>query len=374
MEFAFTAEQRLLQDAARSLFAAKGTSVDLRRLMESEAGYASSVWREFGDLGWIGILAPERFGGLALGMVELAIIQEQAGFTLYPSPLLPTVGLALPAILASANEAQCAAILPSIVAGERTVSLAYTGHAGIRGQVDAILKDGRKGLRLSGEANFVPYGHAVDTLVITAQSSDGLSLVVLPRETPGLSAERVTYMDPTRAMARLRFDEIAIPKEVVLGALGKANDTLERALDLATIALAAEQVGAAEKCLTLALDHAKHRVAFGRPIGGFQAIKHLLADMVVQIESARSAAYYAACIADEATGASTLAEAASVAAVHCAEAFYRVAADTIQIHGGMGFTWEHDAHLYFKRARCSQSMFGDAAFHCERVAQRMEGA
>jgi alkylation response protein AidB-like acyl-CoA dehydrogenase len=374
MEFAFTAEQRLLQETARDLFAAKGASAEMRRLVETNTGFAPPVWQQLAKLGWAGVMVPEHLGGLGLGMVELAIIQEQAGFTLYPSPLLTTVALALPAILAASDELQLRAILPPILAGERTVSLAYTGRAGVRDRIDAVLENSANGLRLSGAAGFVPYGHAVDSLVIAARTDGAMTLLMLPRETPGITAERITYMDPTLPMARIRFDDVIVPRNAVLGALGEGSLALGRALDLGTILLAAEQVGGAEKCLALSLEHAKQRIAFGRPIGGFQAIKHMLADMVVQIESARSAAYYAACIADEAAGAPALAEAASTAAVHCGEAFYKVAADTIQIHGGMGFTWEHDAHLYFKRARCSQRLFGDPAFHCERIARAMEAA
>jgi alkylation response protein AidB-like acyl-CoA dehydrogenase len=373
MEFAFTTEQSLLQDTARDFFAAAGGSARIRALADSEVGYAPDIWRALASgLGWAGTVVPERLGGLGLGMVELAIIQEQIGFTLYPSPFFATVGLALPAILAAGDEAQQQMLVPAIVAGDRTASLAYTGRTGAPSAIEAVIEEGTSGLRLVGEAGFVPYGHAVDWLIIAARSrgaGDGISLILLPRETPGITAERLVYLDPTQAMASLRFDAVTVPDDAVLGGLGKGQPALQRALDLGAIALAAEQVGGAERCLAMSTEHARQRVAFGRPIGGFQAIKHLLADMVVQVESARSAAHYAACIADQETGESALAEAASMAAVHCSDAFYRSAADTIQIHGGMGFTWEHDSHLYFKRARCSQGMFGDPSFHCERMAQ-----
>jgi alkylation response protein AidB-like acyl-CoA dehydrogenase len=374
MEFALTTEQSLLQDTARSFFAAKGDSARIRTLMEGKVGYAPGIWRELAtDLGWAGLAVPERLGGLGLGMVELAIIQEQAGFALYPSPFLATVGLALPAVLAAGSEAQQQALVPPIVGGERTASLAFTGPTGVPGAIAAVIESHSDGLRLFGEAGFVPYGHSVDWLVVAARvqgADDGISLAVVPRETPGIIAERVTYLDPTRAVARVRFDGVAVPSDAVLGSLGAGQAALQRALDLGAIALAAEQVGGAEKCLAMSTGQARQRVAFGRPIGGFQAIKHMLADMVVRVESARSAVYYAACLANEEDEA-VLAEAASMAAVHCSEAFYRSAADTIQIHGGMGFTWEHDAHLHFKRARCSQGMFGDPAFHCERMARAM---
>lgn len=370
MDFAFTTEQALLQDSARDFFAAEGGSARMRALAESPPGYDRDVWRRMAaGLGWAGLAVPEGLGGLGLGMVELAIIQEQSGAALYPSPLLATVGLALPAIVAGAGGQQRAALLAPIVAGERTASLAYAGRAGIPGAVDAVLERRAGRLALSGEAGFVPYGHAVDLIVVAARSDDGLRLVAVPRETPGLEADRVTYLDPTRPMARLRFQAVPVNEGMILAGDGPA--ALRRALDLGTIALAAEQLGGAERCLALATEHAGQRVAFGRPIGSFQAIKHMLADMVVRIETARSAVYYAACIADEDGGPEALAEAAAMVSVHCGEAYYRTAADTIQIHGGMGFTWEHDAHLHFKRARCGQTMLGDAAAQCERVALAM---
>jgi alkylation response protein AidB-like acyl-CoA dehydrogenase len=280
----------------------------------------------------------------------------------------------LPAILAAGDEAQKQALIPAIVAGEKTASLAYAGHAGVPGVVDAVIEKMEGSLRLSGEAGFVPYGHAVDWLIVAARTAgrdEEVSLVLLPRQSPGIVAERVTHLDPINAVARIRFDAVMLNEDSLLGGLGNGGRALRHVLDRGAIALAAEQVGGAEKCLSLSVEHARQRVAFGRPIGGFQAIKHMLADMVVRTESARSAVYFAACIADEEPGESILCEAASMAAVHCSDAFYRTAADAIQIHGGMGFTWEHDAHLYFKRARCTQGMFGDPAFHCERMARAM---
>jgi alkylation response protein AidB-like acyl-CoA dehydrogenase len=375
MEFAFTTEQSLLQDTARGFFEKAGGSARIRSVSDGAAGYLPEIWREMSTtLGWGGLLVPERLGGLGLGMVELAIIEEQIGAALYPSPFFATIALALPAILAAGDEAQQRALIPAIMAGERTASLAFTGRAGVPGAIDAVLERRDGGLCLSGEAGFVPYGHAVDWLVVAARTGDrdgGISLALVPRRSPGIVAERATYLDPTQAIARITFDGVVVPDDAVLGGLGIGGAALQRVLDRAAIALAAEQVGGAETCLALSLDHARQRVAFGRPIGGFQAIKHMLADMVVRIESARSAVYYAACVADEEPGEAGLAEAASMVAVHCSDAFYRTAADAIQVHGGMGFAWEHDAHLYFKRARCGQSMFGDPAFHCERMARAM---
>ncbi|MDB5393974.1 MAG: acyl-CoA dehydrogenase [Rhodospirillales bacterium] len=375
MEFVFTTEQSLLQDTARSFFEKVGGSAQIRRASQKEAGYLPEIWREIAaTLGWGALVVPERFGGLGLGIVELAIIEEQIGATLYPSPFFATIVLALPAILAAGDEAQQRALIPAIVAGERTASLAYTGRAGVPGAIDAVIERTDGKLQISGEAGFVPYGHAVDWLVVAARTADRdgrISLVLLPRQSPGIVTERVAYLDPTHAVARIGFDSVAVPDGSVLGGLGSGDAALQRVLDRGAIALAAEQVGGAEKCLALSVEHAHQRIAFGRPIGSFQAIKHMLADMVVRIESARSAVYFAACMADEEPGEAGLSEAASMAAVHCSDAFYRTAADTIQVHGGMGFTWEHDAHLYFKRARCTRGMFGDPAFHCERMARAM---
>jgi alkylation response protein AidB-like acyl-CoA dehydrogenase len=218
-------------------------------------------------------------------------------------------------------------------------------------------------------------GHSAELLLVVARPpsapSDGdLSIFIIPAATPGLERRPLVTMDMTRKQGEVSLREVRLPGSALLGEAGKSGErTLARALDLAKVALAAEQIGGAQRCLDMSVEYAKTRVQFGRPIGSFQAIKHKLADMFVQVESARSASYYAAWAA--AHSEDDLPSAAALAKAYCSEAYFQVAAECIQIHGGVGFTWEHDAHLFFKRAKSSETMFGDAAFHRAIVAQQM---
>jgi alkylation response protein AidB-like acyl-CoA dehydrogenase len=219
---------------------------------------------------------------------------------------------------------------------------------------------------------YVVDGHCADLFLVTARLPDtageaGLALFAVPGDAPGVVRRPLTTLDLTRRQAEIALEGVRVGAEAALGAPGDAFPALERARDLAAVALAAEQVGGAQRCLDLAVAYAKERVQFGRPIGSFQAIKHKCADMMVDLESARSAAYYAACAADE--GSDELASAAAAAKATCSDAYFRCAADCIQIHGGVGFTWEYDIHLYFKRAKASETLLGEPAFHRERIAR-----
>ena len=379
MDFLFTQEQEQLREVSERFFAARGDSLRLRTLFASKLGFAPEVWREVvDDLGWTGIGVPEEFGGIGLGTVEIAIIQEALGASLYPLPLLATVGMAIPAILAAGSPAQRKGLLPDIASG-RIATLACCGEDGLPQRIDALITPEGTGFRLEGAAGFVPFGHAADLLIVAARnpaSSDHVSLVALDRNMSGLTVTRPVSMDIARPIARLQFDDVHVSAEAVLGRHRHAARALACARDIAAIALAAEQIGGAARCLEMSVAHAKQRVAFGRPIGGFQAIKHMLAEMTLLVETGRAAVHFAARAADDAAADGNfeaLAQAASTAKAYCSEAFFRCAADTIQVHGGMGFTWEHDAHLYFKHARCSATELGDPAWHRERVARSMLG-
>jgi len=224
------------------------------------------------------------------------------------------------------------------------------------------------------EARFVLDGHCADLLVVAARregstETDDVSLLAIPASTAGVERRALPTLDQTRRLAALRLDEVRVPRSMLLGEEGGAAAPLRRTLDLAAVALAAEQVGGAQRCLDLAVEHAKSRVQFGRPIGSFQAIQHKCADMLLLVESARSASQWAACVAAE--DPDQLALAASLAKAYCSEAYFRCAAECLQIHGGVGFTWEYDVHLHLKRAQGSQVFLGDPAWHRERVAQRI---
>jgi alkylation response protein AidB-like acyl-CoA dehydrogenase len=370
MNFALTAEQTELKKAAARFLATHCASARVRAATESACGYDEDAWgRAARELGWASLVVPEAHGGAGLGWVELAVLMEEAGRSLACMPLLSTACLATNALLAAGSEAQQQAWLPRIAAGEATAALAFAEEP--RALPLAIeTTAARKGdaWELTGEKRYVVDGAAADVLVVTAREAGtsgdgGVAMFVVDATVTGVRRERVTTVDPTRAMATVRLDAARVPGDARMG----DARALRRALDRAAVALAAESLGGAQRCLEMATEYAKARVQFNRPIGSFQAIKHTLADMLVAVETARSAAYYAAHVAQSGSDAQ-LAVAAPLAKTCCTEAFFRCAADNVQVHGGIGFTWEHDAHLYLKRARASLSLLGSSANDRERVA------
>jgi alkylation response protein AidB-like acyl-CoA dehydrogenase len=379
VHLAFTDEQALIRDTAHEFCAEHGERARVRRAIESPLGYDEATWRAIGEeIGWCGIALPGEFGGAGLGAVELAILCEQMGRVLLPSPFLATVALAAPAIALAGTDAQRERVLPGIAAGRTRATLAIANAAGAPG-LDGIgphLERSRRGWRLDGAAGFVVHADAADLLVVAAraagsQGADGVSLLLVAPDDAGVSIERLTMLDQTRPMSHLRFDAVVLAPDSILGEAGEAGPALATALACARTALAAEQLGGAEAVLDIATEHAKTRVQFDRPIGSFQAVKHRLADMMVATEAARSAAYYAACAVDELPD--ELEEAAAVASAWCSETFSECAAGMIQLLGGVGFTWEHVAHLYFKRARAASTLLGTPAWQRERIAKRLLG-
>jgi alkylation response protein AidB-like acyl-CoA dehydrogenase len=377
MEFAFTHEQEALRETARAFLAQHSSSAHVRRCMEGELGHDPETWKRMAELGWPALLIPESYGGLGLGFVELAALLELQGEFLLCSPYFATQCLAVPLLLAAASEEQRSELLPPLAAGRRLATLAWSGPAGGESPacVEATARSHAGGFELSGRARYVVDGALADLLLIAARlpgssGDEGISLFAIDATQPGVVRRALSTLDATRRLAEIELCGAQAPRGSLLGEEGAGAAALGRALDLARIALSAEQVGGAQRCLDMALEHAKSRVQFGRPIGSFQAVKHTCADMFVRVESARSAAYYAACIAgDEAEH--DLALAASLAKAACSEAYFQCAADCLQIHGGVGFTWEYDVHLHLKRARAGRSLLGDPASHRERVACRI---
>ena len=377
MDFAFTEEQQALRRTVRHFLASASSSKAVRAAMATEEGWDRETWQRLGaELGLTSLIIPEAYGGAGLGHVELVAVMEEMGRALVCAPFLSTVCLATSAILLAGSEAQKRELLPGIAAGETTATLAYTEANGRwdAGAIEAVVRCDHGDYLLTGVKTFVLDGHTADLLLVAARApetagEEGVSLFAVPAGAAGLTRRALPTMDLTRKQAELRLDGVRVPASARLGEEGHASRALARTLDLAAIALSAEQVGGAERCLEMAVEYAKTRVQFGRPIGSFQAIKHKCADMLVRTESARSASYYAGWAA--ATDAPDLAAAAALAKVYCSEAYFHCASENIQIHGGIGFTWEHDAHLYFKRARASEQLFGDPAYHRERVAREM---
>jgi alkylation response protein AidB-like acyl-CoA dehydrogenase len=365
----FSDEQQEFRGGVRRFLATRSPETEVRRLMATNDGYDPAVWRQMSDqLALPGLIIAEEHGGSGFGFVELIVVLEEMGGALLCAPYFATVVLGAGAILACGDEAARRALLPGIASGETIATLALSEDHG-RWDLDAVALEAASSAdswTLSGPKSYVLDGHCADLILVAARTPGGLSLFAVRGDAPGLERTLLPTIDETRKQARLEFHDTPA---TLVGAEGAAAPGLERTLDLAAVALAAEQVGGAQRCLDNAVAYAKDRIQFGRPIGSFQAIKHLCADVLVEVESARSAAYHAGWAADG--DSDELPVAASIAKAYCSEAFLHAAAANIQIHGGTGFTWEHHAHLYFKRAKTSELLFGGPAFHRERLAQRI---
>jgi len=369
VEFAFSEEQEELRATVRAFLDNKSPEVEVRRLMETTEGYDPAVWRQMGqELALHSLAIPEEYGGSGFTFVELGVVLEEMGRALLCAPFFSTVVLAANTLLHAGDEAAKTTYLPGIAAGETIATLAFTEPSGRWDEAGITTPATRSGdgWTISGTKSYVLDGHIADLILVAARTDAGVSLFAVDGNAPGLTRTPLTTLDWTRKQARLDFD--GVPATLV-GADGAGWTTLGTVLDLAAVALAAEQVGGAQKVLEMAVEYAKVRVQFGRAIGSFQAIKHKCADMLVEVESARSAAYYAMFCAAEMND--ELPAAAALAKSYCSEAYFHATAENIQIHGGIGFTWEHPAHLYFKRAKSSELLFGDPTYHRELLAQRI---
>ncbi|HVM09600.1 MAG TPA: acyl-CoA dehydrogenase family protein [Acidimicrobiales bacterium] len=369
MNFAFSEEQEELRKSVRRFLESKSPETEVRRLMETTEGYDQAVWNQMGqELGLQGLAIPEEYGGSGYSYVELIIVLEEMGRALLAAPYFSTVALAANAILQSGDDAAKKELLPGIAAGDTIATLAITEDNG-RWDLDGIqLQATGSGdsYTLDGHKMFVLDGHTANLIIVAARTGNGVSLFAVEGDAQGLTRTPLATMDQTRKQARLEFS--GTPARLI-GTDGGADQAITKTLDLAAVALAAEQVGGAQKCLEMSVEYAKVRVQFGRPIGSFQAIKHKCADMLLEVESAKSAAYYAGWAA--ADDSEELPTVACLAKAYCSEAYFHAAAENIQIHGGIGFTWEHPAHLYFKRAKSSELFLGDPAYHRELLAQRI---
>ena len=368
VKLAFTEEQEELRRSVRRFLADASPIGEVRRLMETPEGFDPAVWsRLAGELGLAGLHVPEACGGAGLGWVELMVVFEELGRSLACLPYLSTVGMAATALLASHDEDAQRELLPGIASGEVTATLAVAEDGG-SWEPEAVAAQARwsgSSWTIDGHKSYVVDGHTAGLVLVAARTPHGLGVFAVQGDAPGLTRAALPTLDQTRRLARLELT--GTPARLV--GEEDATEWLGRALDLAAVALAAEQVGGAQRCLDMSVEYARARHQFGRPIGSFQAIKHRCADMLLRVESARAAAYYAGWSAAE--DAADLPAVASLAKAYCSEAFFQVAAETIQVHGGIGFTWEHDAHLYFKRAKSSELLLGDPAHHRERMLQRV---
>jgi alkylation response protein AidB-like acyl-CoA dehydrogenase len=366
VNFAFSEEQEELRRYARQWLSERAASKNVRALMETDEGFDRGQWKELAEMGWQAMAIPEAYGGAGFGFLELVVLLEEQGAALLPAPFFSTVVLAANALLSSGSEAQKAAWLPRIASGEIVATVGWTEPNGRwdASGVEATAVPSGDGWRLHGTKSFVLDGHTADLLILAARTEAGVSFFLVPSGAPGLDRRRLVTMDMTRKQAEVVMDDV--PAEL-LGVDGAGEDLIRQLTRIASVALAAEQVGGAQRCLDMAVDYAKVRHQFGRPIGSFQAIKHKCADMLVLVESAKAAAYYAGWAVGEDND--EVATVAPLAKSYCSEAFFKCAAENIQIHGGIGFTWEHDAHLYFKRAKSSELMFGSPSHHRKLLAE-----
>lgn len=389
MDFAFTEEQLMIRDTAESFLAEVSTSEAIRAAMATDAGFDTELWQRIcADMYWQAIHIPEEYGGLGLGYVELVAMLEQMGRFLLCSPFFSTVCLGTNALIVAGTDEQKAEFLPQICEGT-TATLAYTGKAAgnFGGQwgseaVEAIAKKDGDNYLLNGTLRYVADGATAQLLIVAARAEgtsgdEGVSLFVLPADTAGVERTWTPTVDQTRKQGEIVLNNVTVAASALMGAEGEAAANLAKVVDLATVAVAAEQMGGAAQVMDITIEYTKERTQFNRPIAGFQAIKHMAADMMTRVEVARSGVYYAACVAQDALGlgeegqgelAAELPEAASVAKSYCSDTYFKNAGDAIQMHGGVGFTWEYDVHMFFKRAKSSEHFLGNGAYHRERLA------
>jgi alkylation response protein AidB-like acyl-CoA dehydrogenase len=368
MQFGLTETQQVLKNSAREFFSAVSPIGDVRRLMETPTAYDAALWQKMAHQGWTGIIFDEVYGGLGLGLVEMAVAVEEMGRVLLPGPYLSTVLLAGVAIDAAGNDEQKRRYLSRISMGDARATLALL-EASASWDPAAVQLDARptlEGFALNGRKMFVPDAAAADFLVCAARRGTDLGLFIVPHDAPGLTISPLPAIDETRKVYQVAFADVPVDEDDFLAIGDSAHDALERALAVATVALAAEMVGGMQRVMEIAVEYAKARKQFGKPIGQFQAVQHLCADMLLLTESSRSAAYYAAWALQE--RAPEAATAVSIAKAYASDAYREVGNRGIQVQGGMGFTWENNVHLYYKRAKASELMFGDAAYHRERIA------
>jgi alkylation response protein AidB-like acyl-CoA dehydrogenase len=375
MDFGFSPEQEMLRATARKFLENECTSTFVRERMAEAAGVTDDLWAKLAEQGWLGLVYPEEYGGSGLGFVDLTVLMEEMGRAVMPGPYFSTVVLSGLAILEAGSAGQKKEWLTRIAAGEAKAALAWTepnarwDAAG----VTTTARDAAGRFVLNGAKLFVLDAHLADVLVVVARTAEGksaeegVSLFLVPKGARGVDVKLLPTMDQTRKLCEITLTDVNVSGDALLGTKHEGWTPLARVIERATVALCAEMCGGAQRVLDMTTEYAKIRIAFGKPIGSYQGVKHKAADMLVDVENAKSLTYYAAWAVDENVPEAALA--ASMAKAYVSDAFRKVSGAGIQLHGGIGFTWEHDLHLYFKRAKSSEFTLGDATYHRERVAQ-----
>ncbi len=376
MDFGFSEEQEMLRSSARDFLAKEAPMTYVRKMMEDDRGYTDELWRKMAALGWMGLILPEAFGGAGLDFVDMVVVLEEMGRVVLPGPFFSTVILAGIAIAEGGSQKQKESYLPKIADGSLKATLAHLEPSG-RWDADGIqlvAKSDGGGYVLDGTKLFVPDANVADVLVVAGRApgskgTEGVSLFLVDAKAAGVTVTMLKTMDQTRKLGEVVLKGVKVGADALVGTAGDGWALLERVADRAKVGLAAEMCGGAQKVLEMSVEYAKVREQFGKPIGSFQAIQHKCANMLVEVESSKSITYYAAwAVANDVPEAPL---AAAMAKAYTSDAYRHTAGEGIQIHGGIGFTWEHDMHIFFKRAKSSEVTFGDATWNREIVAQKI---
>ncbi len=373
MDFGLSEEQEQLQSSVREFLARECPPAFVREVAKHDDGYPRGLYAQMAALGWTGLIIPEAHGGSGLGLLDLALLLEEMGRAALPGPFFSSAVLGTLALTYGGTVAQKRAWLPKLASGAVVATLALL-DAGDRLDAEGVKVRARKskgGYRLSGNMMFVTDAQVSELLIAVfrtgGRGEDGVTSFLVPRDTPGVAIKPLESVDLTRRPCEVEFRDVEVPASAVLGSEGNGWKAIARVLDAAAVALAADSLGGAERALEMAVEYAKVREQFGRPIGSFQAVKHLAAEMVAEIEPSRALVWYAAYAHDALPREA--AKAASMAKARLSDVYSRTANRAVQIHGGIGFTWEHDMHLWFKRAKWNEYAFGDATYHRERLAR-----
>jgi alkylation response protein AidB-like acyl-CoA dehydrogenase len=368
MDYSFTSDQQLLKNSARAFLDEHCKPAAVRLLWDDPRGESDTMWKEMAQLGWLGLSLPEPYGGSGLGMVESAILLEELGRAAYPGPYWPTA-LSAAAVEAAGTDAQKKRWLAAIATGDARATLAFL-DADLDWDPAAMTTRAEKtpkGWALSGTKRFVPWAHVANVLLIPARAPEGPTVFLVDPAAPGLTMSPVQGMDLATRWVQIDLDKVPVATDGLLGGLGQAAPLLTSLLRRGAVGAAAEMLGAARRCLDMAVGYAKVREQFGQPIGSFQAIRHKCSEMLLEVENSHSAVYYAAWALD--AKAEDEALAASVAKAYVGDAARKVCGEAIQVHGGIGFTWEYDLHIYFKRAKALEPMYGDVDYHREQIVR-----
>jgi alkylation response protein AidB-like acyl-CoA dehydrogenase len=376
LDFGFSEEQEMLRDAAKRFLADNCPTTFVRKMMADPTAHDRQFWSKLNELGWPGLLIPESYGGQAGTFLDMTVVAEEAGKALVPGPFFTAALLGAPLLIEGGSEAQKKDLLPRIARGEFIATLALAEAPGRFDSGGVQLKAAKSaaGYTISGEKFFVPDAHVANLMAVAVRTgapggADGTTVLLVPTDASGVTITQLKTVDMTRRLCHVKFDGVKVPATAVLGAEGAGWKFVGRVLDIAIAALAAEMVGTAQKTLDMSVEYARTRVQFGKPIGSFQAVKHKCVDMMVAVENARSLTYYACWTVDERSAEA--ATAVPMAKAYTSDMAKNVTSEAIQVHGGIGFTWEHDLHLYHRRALAGEANLGNGPVHRETVAHAL---